>query len=253
MRNLYRIHALLAAAGAITTAAGQSGVGPERFRPTVTLQTGFAPTFQLNLGGTFGDGPAWQNRAIVDFVNVAAKGDAVTLNGWMTIDTPSRRRDWIAGAGYRAPAWQMGRGSLTVTAGWQRWLFPSVLCGVRDHLVALNGVYRTRWKLPITVTADHWVILKSPLRKGNLTLVQVNVAHQLHEGRGYKLVLRHGPSTSYSHEFWDRPGWRVFRYGASVALEAKRYTLEAGVRQQAGIAPRVPDNTYWTVLLTRRL
>ena len=253
MRIPYGLFMGLAAAGFITSAAGQSGTGLARFRPAVTLQTGFAPTFQLNLGGTFGDGPAWQNRAIVDFSNVAARGDAITVNGWMTLDTPSHRRDWIAGIGYRAPAWRVGRGSLAVTAGWQRWLFPSVLGGVRDHLVALNGVYRTQWRLPMAVTADHWVILKSPLKKGNLTLVQASVAHQLFEGRGLRLVLRHGPSTSYSHEFWDRPGWRVFRYGGSLSLEAKGYTLEGALRQQAGIAPRVPDNTYWSVLLSRRL
>jgi hypothetical protein len=239
--------------GCIATMAGQQTIGWERFRPAVTLQTGFAPTFQLNLGGTFGEGPAWQNRAIVDFSNVAAKGDAITVNGWMTIDTPSHRRDWIAGIGYRMPAWGVGRGALAVTTGWQRWLFPSVACGVRDHLFVLNGVYRTQWKVPITVTVDNWLILSSPLKKGNLTLVQANVAHQLFEGHGMRLVLRHGPSTSYSYEFWDRPGWRLFRYGGSLTLEAKGYTLEGALRQQAGIAPNVPNNAYWTVLLSRRL
>ena len=253
MWNSYRVILALAAAGVTTSAFGQDRTAAERFRPTVTLQTGFAPTFQLNLGGTFGDGPAWQNRAIVDFSNVAARGDAITVSGWMTLDTPTHRRDWIAGIGYRAPAWRVGRGSLAVTAGWQRWLFPSVLCGVRDHLLALNGAYRTLWKLPITVTADHWVILQSPLKKGHLTLVQTSVAHQLFEGRGLRLVLRHGPSTSYSHEFWDKPGWRVFRYGGALSIEAKGFTLEGALRQQAGIAPRVPNNTYWSVLLTRRL
>jgi hypothetical protein len=219
----------------------------------VAIQSGLAATFQLNLGSTFGDGPAWQNRLILDFPNAVTKGDALTVHGWMTTDTPSRRRDWIVGAGYRAPALRIGRGSVMVTAGWHRWLFPSVLGGVKDHLIALGGVYRAQWKLPVTVTADHWANVSSTLRKGHLTLMQANVAHLLHEGRGAKLVLRHGPSMSYSRRFWDRPGWRVFRYGGSLALESKAYTLEGAIRQQAAIAPRVPDNTYWSVLLTRRL
>jgi hypothetical protein len=128
-----------------------------------------------------------------------------------------------------------------------------VLCGVRDHLIALNGAYRAQWKLPITVTADHWIILDSPLQKGHLTLVQATVAHKLFEKHGLRLVLRHGPSTSYSYKFWNKPGWRVFRYGGSLAAEAKGFTLEGAVRQQAGIAPPVPDYTYWSVLLSRRL
>jgi hypothetical protein len=189
----------------------------------------------------------------VDFQNVAAKGDAISVNGWMTIDTPSHRRDWIGGIAYRAPAFRAGSGSLTVTAGWQRWLFPSVLGGVRDHLVALNGAYRAQWKLPVAVTADHWIILDSPLQKGHLTLIQATVAHQLYEGHGLRLVLRHGPSTSYSYEFWNKPGWRVLRYGGSLSLDTKGFTLEGAVRQQSGIAPRVPDYTYWSVLLSRRL
>lgn len=231
--------------------AQMSGQG-ERWKPSVTLQTGFASTFQLTLGGTFGKGPAWQNRAVVEVANVARAGDAVTMHGWMTVDTPSHRRDWIAGAGYRAPARRLGPGTLVVTTGWQRWLFPSVLTGARDHLLSANAVYRTRWKAPIAVTADNWVLLKSPLRKGNLTHIQANMAHGLWEGFGLRLVLRHGPSTTYSWKFYDRPGWRVLRYGGGLALEGHGYTLEGALRQQAAIAPRNPDNTYWTVLLSRR-
>jgi hypothetical protein len=232
------------------TAASPQGLDP--WKPSITLQSGFGSTFQLTLGGTFGNGPAWQNRAVIEFGNVARKGDAVTLNGWMTIDTPSHRRDWITSVGYRTAAAKLGPGTLAVTTSWQRWLFPSVLTGARDHLLGTTGVYRTKWKVPITVNADNWVLLKSPLRRGNLTYIQANVAHQLWEGKGLRLVARHGPATTYSWKFYDRPGWRVFRYGGSLAVEAHQFTLEGAWRQQAAIAPRVPDNRYWTVLLSRR-
>jgi hypothetical protein len=249
-----RLHPYLALLAAITgaTAAQAQSHLLERWRPAVTLQTGFASTFQLTLGGTFGQGPAWQNRVVLDFADVAAKGDTLTFNGWMTLDSPSHRRDWTAAIGYRAPAVKAGPGLLTVTTSWQRWLFPSVLTGARDHLLGANAVYRTKWKFPITIIADDWVLLKSPLRRGNLTYVQASIAHQLWEGSGCKLMLRHGPATTYSYRFYDRPGWRVFRYGGGLALESAEFTLEGTLRQQASIAPRVPDNRYWTVLLSRR-
>jgi hypothetical protein len=65
----------------------------KRLRPSITLQTGFASTFQLTLGGTFGAGPAWQNRANVDLSHVFTKNDALVFTGWMTRDTPSANRD----------------------------------------------------------------------------------------------------------------------------------------------------------------
>ncbi|HSW51571.1 MAG TPA: hypothetical protein VLH09_15400 [Bryobacteraceae bacterium] len=243
----------LATIGSAATVSGENGIHWGRLRPAVTLQSGFARTFQLNLGGAFGKGPGWQTRLVLEFPGVIARGDGLTLNGWMTVDTPGGRRDWIAGVAYRAPARRIGGGTLSLTAGWQRWLFPSVLGGVSDHLVALNGSYRIPWKAPITFTADQWVNVRSAHKKGSLTLIQATLAHQLVEGHGVKLVLRHGPSSSYSYQFWDRPGWRVFRYAGSLSLESKSYTLEGAVREQAGVAPRVPQFTYWSVLFSRRL
>jgi hypothetical protein len=176
------------------------------------------------------------------------------VNGFMTVDTPSqRRRDWIAGVAYRLPPVRLGAGQLLVNTGWQRWLFPSVLTGVRDHLLATTGVYRTKLKLPITVTADNWVLLQSPFRRGVLTYVQANVSHTLWEGSGMRLLLKHGPATTYSTTFWDRPGWRVLRYGGGLTIEGRGLALEGSLRQQAAIAPRIPDYTYWSVVLSKKL
>ena len=224
-----------------------------RLQPSLTLQTGVASTFQLTLGGTFGGGPAWQNRAIVELGHVIGERDALVVTGWMTRDHPSGRTDWISGIAYRLPQWTSGSNAVSATVGWQRWLFPTVLCGAKDHLASFNVALRTRWKVPINVTADDWVLLKSPLRKGNLLHVQANAAHTLWTRRALRFVLRHGPSTTYSWNFYDRPGWRVLRYGGSAALEARKWSLEGAVRQQAAIAPRVPDNRYFSLILTRRL
>jgi hypothetical protein len=142
---------------------------------------------------------------------------------------------------------------VSATVGWQRWVFPSVLCGANDHLAAFGLTYRTKLKVPITVTADDWVLVKSPLRRGNLLYVQATAAHSLWEGKSARLLLRHGPSTTYSWNFYDRPGWRVIRYGGSLAMEARNWSLEFSARQQGAIAPRLPDNRYYCLMLTRRL
>lgn len=226
---------------------------PTRFRPSVTLQTGLASTFQLTLGGTFGAGPAWQNRAVVDLNHVFTQNDAIVLTGWLTRDQPTGNHDWTAGIAYRLPPFRKGNHLLSATAGWQRWVFPSVLCGTNDHLAAFSLTYRTKVKIPITVTAEDWVLVKSPLRRGNLLYVQANTAHSLWEGRRARLVLRHGPSTTYSWGFYDRPGWRVLRYGGAVAIESRAWSLELAARQQAAIAPRIPDNRYYCLTLTRRI
>jgi hypothetical protein len=184
----------------------QDGSALQRHQPAVTLQTGFARAFQLNLGGTFGDGPGWQNRVILDFPNVVAKGDGITMNGWMTVDAPSGRRDWIAGVGCRAPARRIGRGTLAVTAGWQRWLFPSVLGGVRDHLAAVNGSYRVPWKLPFTVPADQWVNFHSAHSKGSLTLIQSSVARA-----GLHVLERAAQPAAVTRIAAERPAGRPIR------------------------------------------
>jgi len=224
-----------------------------RWKPDVILQTGFASTFQLTLGGTFGDGPAWQNRVTAEWPHRFRKGDAFVLNVWTTRDSPSHGTNATLGAGYRFPEWKRGAQQLASTLGWQRWIFPSVLGGTTDHLASANLVYRTRWKLPVTVIADDWVLLRSRLKRGNLLYVQGSVAHTLMRAGGLRLVLRHGPATTYSWQFYDRPGWRVLRYGGGLALEGSRWAFEASARQQSAIAPRIPDNLYWSFLLTRRM
>lgn len=74
-------------------------------RWATTLQTGFADTFQLTLGGTFGWGPAWQNRLTPGAASLLAAGELLSLHGhgWSATFPPSRTNNSIAGLGCRAP------------------------------------------------------------------------------------------------------------------------------------------------------
>ena len=47
-----------------------------------SFQTGLAETFQLTLGGTFADGPVWQNPFTLNWHNVFRSGDRFVLTGW---------------------------------------------------------------------------------------------------------------------------------------------------------------------------
>jgi hypothetical protein len=153
-----------------------------RWRPAVTLQTGLSSTFQLTLGGTFGEGPAWN-----------------------------------------------------------------------DHLAVANVTYRFKWKLPLQISADDYVLLSSPLRRGNIVYIQASTSHTLWRAGSRRLVLKHGPATTHSYHFYDRPGWRVLRYTGTLAFETRAWTLEGSLRQQGAIAPHLPDNRYWCIQLSRRL
>lgn len=219
---------------------------------SITLQSGFADTFQLTLGGTFGDGPAWQNRLTVTAGDVFRRGDTVSLSGWNTHDTPSHLNSWTAGASYRSRIIATPRHLLYLSAGMQRWRFPSVLCGAQDWLGAWQLQYQTRIKgLPLMLTEDAWTIFHSPLRKGSLLHTQLYTEHPLAERSGWKLALRHGPQHTYSWDFYGTNGHRVVRYAGFLLLSWRRTTLEAGYRQQLGLQPRIKDNRYWSVLLSR--
>ncbi|MBL8209070.1 MAG: hypothetical protein JNK87_00075 [Bryobacterales bacterium] len=224
-----------------------------RWKPAVTLQTGLSSTFQMTLGGTFGEGPAWFHRATIDFPDVLRKGDGLVLQGWLTRDLPSTRQDWTLGLAYRPRVWAKGKHVVASSFGWQRWLFPSVLSGANDHLVASNVTYRTKWKLPIQVSADNWVLVSSPLRRGNATYIQAGTQHTLWKAGSKRVVLKHGPATTYSYHFYDRSGWRVLRYTGSLLFETRYWTVEGSLRQQDAIAARVPNNRYWCFQLTRRM
>lgn len=222
------------------------------WRWVTSLQTGFADTFQLTLGGVFGDGPAWQNRVTTGLANLFRAGDLLYLHGWNTTDTPTGENNTVAGIGYRAPVWRRGSQSLVLGSGFQYWNFPSVLTGTTDWLIPGNLHYSARLgRLPLTVTSDSWTLLASRLPKGSLVYTQGWIDHALVRTDPVRITFRHGPAHTYSWNFYATNGHRVVRYQTAIVLAWKDTQLEAGWRQQWGLQQRIPDNRFWHVSLTR--
>jgi len=220
---------------------------------TGSLQTSFAETFQLTLGGTFGDGPAWQNKAVAGVTNAFRKSDSLTAFGWHTLDSRSGAFDWQAGFDYRYPLLRRRSHLLDGSLGYQRWVLGSVLNGTRDHLVAANITYNGKLKLPVTVTADSWRLVSSPYRLGSIVCLQGWTNHVLLRTDTARLVFRPGVATTYAWHFWNKSGHRVVRLSGTLAWEARTYAIEGGLRQQVALLAGIPDNHYWFIRFKRTL
>lgn len=221
-------------------------------RWVTTLQTGFADTFQLTLGGTFGNGPAWQNRVATGLANLLRPGDLLSVHGWNTTDAPTGENNTIAGIAYRTPVWRKGSHNLALGSGLQYWNFPSVLTGTTDWLIPGNLIYTTRAvRVPLTVTSDSWTLLASRLPKGSLVHTQTWIDHPLVNTDPIRLTFRHGPAHTYSWNFYGTHGHRVIRYQTALVLAWKGNQVEAGWRKQWGLQSRIPDNAFWHFSLSR--
>ncbi len=221
-------------------------------RWVTSVQTGLADTFQLTLGGTFGEGPAWQSKLTTGLTNAFMAGDSLFLYGWDTHDLPSHSNDYQAGIGYKAPVWKRGRQSLILGSGVQYWRFPSVKCGTNDWLIPGNLLYQTKaGKVPIIVTSDSWTLLKSPLPTGSLLHTQAWAQHTLLKRDDVTLQLRHGPAHTYSWNFYGTQGNRIIRYQTMVVIAFRNTSIEGGYRKQWGLQAGIPDNNYWTFGVTR--
>jgi predicted secreted protein len=219
---------------------------------SLNLQTGFAETFQLTLGGMFGRGPAWQNRVQINLSNAFRNGDAVSVYGWQTHNTPDHANDWDAGIWYRTPLVRSGVHFLQGGAGIQRWRFPSVKCGAQDWLSAFNLTYQTRvGRLPLTVLSDSRTLHVSPLPKGTLLHSQAYTQHKLYQRDELQLLLRHGPQHTYSWNFYGTNGHRVVRYMAAAVVVWKDTAVEAAYRKQLGLQRGIPGNNFWSVMVSR--
>jgi hypothetical protein len=224
---------------------------PQR-RWVTSIQTGFADTFQLTLGGTFGAGPAWQSKVTSGVVNVFKGGDALFLYGSDTFDVPSHNVDMQAGVGYKAPVWRRGVQSLALGSGLQHWRFPSVKTGTIDWLIPGNLVYQARvGKVPVVVTSDSWTLLASKLQKGSLLHTQAWMEHPLVKHDAVKVTFRHGPAQTQSWNFYGTNGNRVIRYQTMVVVSFKDMTVDGGWRKQWGQQLGIPDNGYWQFSFTK--
>lgn len=220
---------------------------------TVTMQGGFTNTFQLVLGGTFGEGADWQNRLAVGVNNLWREGDSLTAFGWSTTDLPTSTPNWQAGLTYRYRVLKTKHHTLALSGGLQRWVLPSVKTGAKDWLVSGNLAYNTAVKrLPIVVTQDSWSLLSSTLPTGSAIYTQIYTQHTLFKREGFQLALRHGPAHTYSWGFYGAEGNRVMRYSGSLVATWRGTTFEGGCRQQFGLQDKVHNNRYWSFLVTRQ-
>jgi len=242
-----------AAAKAAQEPAPEEAARPSLSRKwTVTLQTGLAETFQLTLGGVFGDGPAWQNRVTFTRSHVFREGDSVAISGFQTHNTPNHNNDWTAGVAYRTRLVNKRGHLLYAGGGLERWRFPGVLCGAQDWILASNATYATKWKrVPVTVQSNAWTVLHSPLPHGSLLYTTAWFDHGLLDNERVKVVLRHGPQHTYSWNFYGTNGHRVVRYAGALVVTHGRNTYEAGYRPQYGLQQRIPHNRYWHVMVSR--
>jgi len=241
----------VAMAGGLVSAGGEKELAPVW---SVSLQGGYANTFQLMLGGTFGQGPDFQNRLTAGIGNLLRNGDSLSFYGWSTTDLPSVSPNWQAGFSYKQRILHKGHHAISVGGGAQRWLFPDVKTGSNDWLATGTFSYSTSVKhVPVMVTSDSFSLLTSTLPLGSLLYTQIQTQHSLLKRGHYQLSLRHGTMHTYSWGFWGANGNRVVRYGAAVALVRNNTTIEVGCRQQFGLQDKIAYNRFWTVLVTRQM
>jgi hypothetical protein len=222
---------------------------------TTTVQTGMTDTFQLFNGGTFGNGPNWQNRVTTGIGNLVAKGDALSVYGWDTLDVRTNRYNWQAGLGYKRPVWKRGGRTITLGSGVQRWLFPSVKCGTNDWLIPGNLAYQDAFskRTTLLMTSDSLTLLKSTLPTGTLLHSQAWLQTKLIKRESVEVTFRHGPAHTYSWNFYGANGNRVFRYQTMLAISHGPYTLEGGYRKQWALQPGIPQNGYWQFTISRTM
>ena len=221
---------------------------------TMSLTGGFANTFQLALGSTFGQGPDFQDRFTASVNNSFMKGDSVSVFGWSTTDFPSATRNWQAGLLYKMLLLRRKNHSLHVTGGGQRWLLPLVGRGTKDWFVTGNMTYGTIVKrIPVFVSEDSYTLVKSNLPTGSALYSQIFTQQPLWNHHGLRLALRQGPAYTYSWGLYGASGNRVLRYGGSMISSWKGTTVDAGYRKQFGLQDGIPNNGYWSILVTKEV
>lgn len=221
---------------------------------TASVQGGYSNTFQMTLGGCFGQGPYFQDKVTGGIGNLFRTGDSLTVFGWSTTDLPKWRVNWQSGMSYRQRMFAKRGHSLYLSGGVQRWNLPGVKGGTRDWLIAGNLSYTGKVKsVPVLVNQDSWSLLTSTLPTGSLVYTQIQTQSMLLKRDHVELLVRHGVHHTYSWGFYGANGNRVVRYGAALVLAWKATTFEGGVRQQFGLQDGIPYNRFWSFQLTRQI
>ena len=218
----------------------------------VSAQTGLADTFQMTLGGTFGPGPAWQNRLTTSLVNILRQGDAFSVYGWDTFDLRDRAHNWQSGIGYKLPVLKKHGQTLSLATGVQRWLLPSVKSGANDWVLPGNLTYQAgARRISALVTADSWTLLKSSLPLGAEIYTQGWLQYRLIKREHFQMVFKNGPAHTYSWNFYGTNGNRVIRYQTALVMAFGNTSIEGGFRKQWGLQKGIRDNNFWQFGLTR--
>ncbi len=234
----------------------QRGPGPRVDRAarawSVTITGGYTNTFQMILGDTFGTGRDIQDKLTVSMNNTLLTGDSVSVFGWSTTDTSSLTPNRQFGLLYKLPILRRSH-PLTLTVGGQRWLLPLVATGTNDWFATGNLTWATSVRrVPLFISEDSYSLVKSNLPTGSALYSQIYTENSLMERRGLRITLREGPAYTYSWGLYGLSGNRVVRYGGMLVASRKSMALEAGYRKQFGLQDGIPNNGYWTFLLTRK-
>lgn len=242
--------ALVSLTPLLAQSVGENSRLPLRW--VTTTQTGLSDTFQMTLGGTFGEGPAWQSKLTTGLANVRRQGDYLFVFGSDSHDVRDHRNDWMAGFGYKAPLWKHKAQALALTGGIQRWLLPHVKSGAKDWLFVGNLAYQTRFgKTGFSAQSEDYSSFISTLPLGHAVYNQVFLHHSLLKHDRINIQLRHGPAHTYSWGLYGANQNRVFRYQSILALSWKDFTLEGGYRKQVGLQDPIVHNNYWHFALVR--
>ena len=252
----YSVALALAALSCVNCSQTAHPAAPQaRPDPTwsVTTTGGYANTFQLILGSKFGKGPDFQDRLTASLNNGFLKGDSLSAFGWSTTDIPSATPNWQAGLLYKLPLLEREHHSLFLTASGQRWILPMVKTGSKDWFFVDNLLYGTSVKrIPVFVSEDGYTLVKSNLPTGSALYSQIYTQQPLLNRQGFRLALKQGPAYTYSWGLYGCSGNRDVRYGAALISSWKGVSLESSYRKQFGLQNKIPNNGFWSVLLTRQ-
>jgi len=219
---------------------------------STSVQTGLTDTFQLLLGGMFGEGPAWQNRVTTGVSNVFHSGDTLSIFAADSFDTRCYRNNWQFGMGYKRAIFKKGTHLVTLGSGVQRWLFPMVKTGSNDWLLPGNVNYQAKGRrFSFAATGDSLTLLKSSLATGSLVHTQGWVQYNILDRDGIKIAFRNGPAHTYSWNFWGANGSRIIRYQTMLTITTREVTIEGGYRKQWGLQAGIRDKNFWQVAVVR--
>ncbi len=222
-----------------------------RTRPEIiwstTLDARLAPAFQLSLGGFFDPGPSVQTRWSHAVSNLFREHDKLTVAGFQAVSVPTGHLNWHAGIFYQRRLAQTGPWIWDLAGGVERWRFPSALQGTQDWAAAWTLSTRKPGRhVTWTAMVDGRNNFISNVPRGTLVVTAVTATHVLWRGEKTLLALQHGPIYAHSWNLYGRQGPRVFRYSGAVSWSTPKWSIEAGIRPQAGLSPGVPHYCYWS-------